>query len=424
MELYMKNRVILHSDVNGFYTAVECLYNPKIRHLPVAVCGDIKLRHGVVIAANQVAKKYGVKVGNETIGSAKQKCPELIIVPPRQPLYDLFALWVKEIYSEYADMIQAYGPDEAWIEVTNIARDEYDGQLIADEIRAKVKETLGITCSIGVSFNKTMAKLAGDLKKPDCTTVISRARFKDIVWPLSPKNLLGVDDKTNRILYAMGITDIGNIAKAPVELLEDIFGKNGRTLHRYASGEENSPVTHKDYVKPPVRIGHTATTPRDMTTVEDVRRVVYALSEKVASRMREQDYKCRTVQVYIREYDLKECQRQGKLEAPSYITNDIAETAMEIFKTRYKFTKPLRSVGVTVCDLVPDTVGIQSSFFSDTAQDEKREKIAHTIDILRSMYGYEVIQRGIVIEDRALTYVPPEYNRSAYRVGSAFFKDA
>ena len=413
-------RIILHSDADGFYAAVECLHNPKIRSLPVAVCGDKELRHGIVLAKNAIAKKYGIKTG-DVIHEAMEKCPSLITVPPHQSLYEQFSKWAREIYADYADNLEAYGLDECWIEVTNIARDEYDGQLIADEIRARIKETLGITCSIGISFNKVFSKLASGLRKPDCSTVISRETFKDIVWKLSPDNLLGVGSRINKGLYAAGITDIGNIAKTPVEVFEKALGKIGVTLHRYARGEENSPVKHKDYVEPVKTVGHIETTPRDMKTIEDIRRVVYALSEKVASRMRAEHYKCRTVKIYIRDNELKSCDRQGKLEEPSYITNNIAEKAMDIFKKQYHFTKPLRSIGVRACDLVPDSVGIQNSFFDDTEQDEKREKISHTMDILRSMYGYDIIQRGIVLEDKKLTYIPPDYNRTAYRVGSAFF---
>jgi DNA polymerase-4 len=172
---------------------------------------------------------------------------------------------------------------------------------------------------------------------------------------------------------------------------------------------------------PPKSIGNIETTYRDMKTVDDVRRVVYMLSESVASRLREQNFKCRTVKLYIREYDLKSCDRQGKLETPSFLTNNIAEKAMEIFHTRYNFSKPLRSVGVRACDLVPDNISIQTNLFYDMEQDDKREKIAITIDKMRSMYGYDVIQRGVVLEDRKLTYIPPDYNRSEYRVGLFYY---
>jgi len=419
----MKNRVVLHSDLNNFYAAVECLYRPEIRAKPVAVCGEPELRHGIVLAKNQLARRQGVETG-QVIHEAQAKCPELVIVPPHQSAYERFSGWAREIYEQYADNIESYGLDESWLEITNLARDEYDGQAVADEIRAKMKETLGITCSVGVSFNKVYAKLASDLRKPDCSTVISRQKYKEIVWPMPPDKLLGVNTKIAMTLRAMGITDIGNIAKAPVELLEGIFGKNGRTLHRYASGEDNSPVSHKDYVEPPKSVGHTETTHRDMENAEDVRRVVYALSEKVASRMRAQHFKCRTIQVSIRENDLKWRERQGTLEVPTFIANTIAEKALEIFGARHKFAKPLRSIGVRACNLVPDTVGIQGSFFDDPARDEKMERLAGTVDTLRAIYGYGIIRRGIALEDEKLTYVPPDYDRSAYRVGSAFFKEA
>jgi len=420
----MQTRWIAHLDLNSCYAAIERLYHPELRCLPMAICGDILLRKGIVIAANEIAKMYGIEVGKDTNGSAKQKCPELNILLPRQELYDRFCLWTWGICTKYSDYVENYGPDGLWLDLTNIVRDKYEAQQIADKIRIDIKETLGITCSIGVSFNKTASKIAAELKKPDATTIITKENFKNIVWKLPPDKLLGVNDKTSRILYTIGITDIGNIAKAPVELFEDIFGKNGRTLHRYASGEECSPVKHKDYTEPTKRIGHTDTTPKDMRTIEDIKRVVYTLAEKITSRMREQHYKCRTVQISIRENNLKWCERQGKLETPSYITNDIAEKAMNIFKTKYRFTQPLRSIGVTACDLVPDNIGIQSSLFGDEIQDEKRDKVAHTIDTLRAMYGYEIIRRGIVMEDPKMTYIPADYDRTGFRVGSAFFKDA
>jgi len=413
------NKVILHSDLNNFYASVECLYAPKIRRFPVAVCGDIELRHGIVLAKNQIAKVCGVKTG-ETIGDAKRKCPELVIVPPRMELYNKFSKWAREVYEEYADNIESFGPDENWIDVTNIARDEHDGELIADEIRTKIKETLGITCSIGVSFNKIFSKLASDLRKPDATTVISRENYKEIVWKLPADNLMGINRGAMKIFKIMGISTIGDIAITPIELLEKIFGKNGGYMYKAANGEGYLSVKHKNYVEPPKTIGNIETTPRDMKNIDDVKRVIYTLSESVTSRLREQHYKCRTVKVYIRENDLKSCERQKTLEIPTYITNNIAEKALEIFQTKYDFKKPLRSIGVRASNLVPDDIAIQSSLFDDTEQDEKRDKIAKMMDILRNMYGYHIIQRGITFEDRKLTNIPDDYNRSSYRIGKVF----
>ena len=410
-------KVILHTDLNNFFAAVECLYNPQIRSSPVAVCGDKALRHGIVLAKNQIAKTCGIRTG-ETIGTALEKCPDLVVVPPHMELYAKFSRWAREIYEEYADNIESFGLDEEWLEVTNLARDERDGRLIADEIRSKIKEQLGITCSVGVSFNKIFSKLASDLRKPDATTVITSENYKDVAWGQPADSLVGVNRKTMGVFKAMGISTIGDVAETPLYLMEKMLGpKTAGYLHKYANGEGYTSVRHKNYTAPPKTIGSIETTHRDMTTVDDVRRVVYALSENVASRLREQKFKCRTVKLYIREYDLKYCDRQGKLETPSYITNNIAEKAMELFKTKYNFSKPLRSVGVRACDFVPDSAGIQGSLFDDTAQDEKREKIAKITDTLRAMYGYDIIQRGVVFEDRKLTYVPADYNRSAYRIG-------
>ena len=413
------SRVILHSDVDGFYAAVECLYKPQIRSSPVAVCGDKELRHGIVLAKNQIAKYKGIKTG-ETIGDAKEKCPALITVPPRMDMYYKFSGWAREIYEEYADNIEAFGLDEEWIEITNLVRDEYDGRLVANEIRRKMKEQLGITCSIGISFNKVFSKLATDLRKGDASTIITRENYKDIVWKLPADNLLGVNRGTKKILNAIGMTTIGDIAKTPVELLVDIFGKIGLYLHKYANGDENSAVKHKSYVEPPKTVGRIETTYRDMKTIDDVRRVVYALSDSVASLLRQQNYMCQTVKIYIRDFELKSCDRQGKLNSPSFFANDIATKAMDIFHRQYHFTKPLRSIGVRACDLVSDDAAFQSSLFYDIEQYDRTETLEKTINDLRLMFGYDIIKRGVVMEDSKLTYIPPDYNRSTYRVGSPF----
>ena len=202
-------RILLHIDFNSFYTAIECLLNPSIRNFPVAVCGEQTLRHGVVIAVNMLAKSYGVKVG-DTVGDALRKCPRLVLVPIHQAVYDEFPSEAKKIYVEYSDFVENYGPDGAWVDITAIAKNVYDALVIADDIRIKVKETLGITCSVGIAWNKTISKLAADLMKPDACTIIPYERFKELVWHLPCDNLLGVGPRINQMLYAAGITDIGN----------------------------------------------------------------------------------------------------------------------------------------------------------------------------------------------------------------------
>lgn len=176
-------RVILHCDANSYYASVECLYTPSIRQKPVAVCGDAEARHGIILTKNQIAKQYGIQTG-EAIWQAKQKCPDLVCVPPDYALYIRFSAKMRKIYEQYSNRVESFGLDEAWIDVSNPGVTLRDGERIAHEIRKRIKRELGITVSVGVSFNKIFAKLGSDLRKPDAITVLSPDTFREKVWPL------------------------------------------------------------------------------------------------------------------------------------------------------------------------------------------------------------------------------------------------
>ena len=270
----------------------------------------------------------------------------------------------------------------------------------------------------GVSYNKVFAKLASDMKKPDASTVITRGNYRELVWGLPTDDMMFVNKRTAKILRYADIRTIGDIANAPIEFLKGIFGKNGEYLHRYANGDENSAVRRKEYVEPVKSIGNHETTPRDMETIDDVWRVICMLSDSVATRLRKHQMKCRTVKVYIRDRHLGECDRQAKLERPSYLAKDISAKALEIFRRQYEFEKPLRTVGVRASDLLPDDTGIQSSLFDDIVQYEKDEVLEKMMDEIRGEHRYDIIHRGTVLLDRELTTIPADYNRSEYRVGS------
>ncbi len=188
-------RTILHSDLNAFYASVECFCNPKIRHLPVAVGGDAEARHGIVLAKNNLAKSFGIITG-ETIWNAKQKCNDLVVVPANFERYLKFSRLVREIYAEYTDQMEAFGIDESWLDVTGSLYLFGSGKRIADEIRHRVYMELGLTVSIGVSFNKIFAKLGSDIKKPNATTVITRDNYRAVVWGLPASDLLYVGRST------------------------------------------------------------------------------------------------------------------------------------------------------------------------------------------------------------------------------------
>lgn len=209
----MTDRTILHCDMNNFYASVECLYNPALRGKPVAVGGDVEARHGIILAKNYEAKKYGVQTG-EALWQAKQKCPGLTIVPPSFEKYLRFSRLAREIYGCYTDRIESFGLDECWLDLTGSERLFGGGKAVADKLRERIKFELGVTISVGVSHNKIFAKLGSDMKKPDATTVITRENYKDVVWPLPVSDLLFVGPATTRKLARYGIHTIGQLAQA------------------------------------------------------------------------------------------------------------------------------------------------------------------------------------------------------------------
>ena len=398
----MGDRIILHSDLNSFYASVECLYNPKIRELPVAVCGDPEARHGIVLTKNIHAKKYGVATG-QPIWQAKQFCPNLVVVPPRYDLYLKFSKLAREIYYEYTDKIESFGIDEAWLDCTGSAMLFGTGEEIAHKIRTRVYKELGITVSIGVSFCKIFAKLGSDYKKPDAVTVFSRENYKEKVWPLPVSDLLYVGKATEKSMRKFMINTIGDLANMDLKILYSNFGKVGIMLNMFANGMDHTPVSVND-LEPPIKsIGNSLTTPRDLVADEDVWVTFSMLSESVATRLRENGFRCKTVQISLRDKNLSCCERQAKTPAPTCLSTEIAAAAMDIFKTKYHMGSPLRSVGVRACDLIPVNSNVQLSLLYDYEKQRKLEKLESTIDDLRSRFGYLSIQKGNLMVDKNLS---------------------
>jgi len=404
------DRVILHSDLNSFYASVECLYNRDIRDKPVAVGGSVEKRHGIILTANGIAKKgYGIKVG-EAIWQAKQKCPHLVVVSPNYGLYLRFSKEVREIYKDYTDMIESFGIDEAWLDVTGSTRLFGEGKKIADEIRSRIRKEMGITASIGVSYNKIFAKLGSDLKKPDATTVITKENYKNVVWPLPVRDLLYVGSATCKKLFRVGILTIGALANCQPAYLKKMLGKWGEYLWLFANGYDATPVARLDYTGIIKGIGNSMTTPRDLETDEDVKMVFHVLSDSVAERLRRHNFKGRTVQVYIRDNGLASMERQAKLRADSFISGEIADKAFEIFSRNWNWEKPIRSLGVRVTDLTTADTCVQLSFFDDENKRLKQEKLECSIDGIRRRFGHYSVQRALMLTDEKLNSNPVEEN--------------
>lgn len=400
-------RTILHSDLNNFYASVECLYQPQLRNKAVAVCGDPEARHGIVLAKNQIAKKYGITTG-EVIWQARQKCPDLVTVPAHFDRYLKFSKLAKQIYSDYTDRTESFGIDESWLDVTGSTRQFGDGRAIADTIRKRIYSELGVTVSIGVSFNKIFAKLGSDMRKPDATTVITRDNYRDTVWPLPVSDLLYVGRATSAKLERVMIRTIGDLANTNQDYLHRMLGKWGIVLHRFANGVDNSPVTTNGDEGIIKSVGNSITAPRDLETIEDIRTVVFMLADSVAARLRSHKLKCTGVQISLRDNTLISCERQSQLSAPTFISSEIADKAMDIFKTKYQFRAPLRSIGVRGISLIPEKSMLQLSLFDDIEKRDKLEKVEHTIDDIRRRFGHHSIQKGILLIDRALTGINPK----------------
>lgn len=399
---YMKDRIILHSDANAFYASVELLHRPELRGKPVAVGGDPENRHGIVLTADYVAKKCGVKTGM-ALWQARQVCPEITFLPPRMDLYLRFSRMAHEIYGEYTDLQQAFGIDESWLDVTASCSIKGDGRAIAEEISQRMKSELGITVSIGVSWNKIFAKLGSDYKKPDAITEINKENFKDIAWKLPVNDLLYVGRSTYSKLKAVGIQTIGDLACSSPDILKGRLGKMGLIIHSFANGWDESPVNAEDYHAPIKSIGNSTTTPRDLENNEDVKIVLTVLAESVSARLRENGFKCQVVEISIRDNDLYSFTRQRKINHATNITKEIAEEAFRLFKENYSWTKAIRSIGVRGAELVADTFPEQLDLFMDFEQREKLIKMDVTVDYIRQRFGFYSVQRGLMYQDKLLS---------------------
>lgn len=411
---YRKDRVILHSDCNSFYASVECLHNPQIRNLPVAVSGDAENRHGIILAKNEIAKSYDVKTG-EAIWQAKQKCPQLVTMPPNFELYKRFSGMTRRIYSDYSDRVESFGLDEAWIDVTHIG--EKNGIDIALEIKNRVKKELGITVSIGVSFNKVFAKFGSDYKKPDAITVVSRENYKDIVWNSPVQDLLYVGRATRKKLNQIGIYTIKDIAQSDIELLRSYLGKWGDLIYGFANGYDSSPVAHIDENSEVKSIGNSTTTPKDMQTLEDVKTVMYVLCDSVCRRMREQGLMAKTVGISVRDSELSTFTRQHTLNKHTNLTKDIIKASMDIFVKNFRMGKPLRSIGVNVTEFVHNDVPQQINLFEDEIKRTQSENLDKTLDSLKKRFGNYIVRPAFLLRDTQLSGFNPKDDHTIHPAG-------
>ena len=393
----MADRVILHCDLNCFFASVELLRYPALRDVPVAVCGDPESRHGIVLAKNEAAKQLGVKTA-ETIWQARQKAPHLITLPPHHGLYREYSRKVNAIYGQYTDLVEPFGIDESWLDITNSMHlFGGDGKAIADQLRERLREELGLTISVGVSFNKIFAKLGSDYKKPDATTVIDRGNWQAIVWPLPVGDLLGVGRSTQKLLRQYGVETIGQLAAFPRQTLETLLGKHGTQLHDYANGLENSPVRPQHEAEPVKSVGNGTTFPQNLTRWEEVRSGLAVLSDSVAGRLRRQGLYCGGVALTIRNAQFRQFSRQVRLDTPTHLQKDIYQTALALARQSWHAPDPIRALTVTALYLSDGADSFQQLDLLDGAaaqREEKQERLEQAMDAIRGKYGKGAISFG------------------------------
>lgn len=388
------DRIILHCDMNSFYASVELLEHPELQGKPVAVSGSPDNRHGIILAKNEEAKRMGVRTA-ETIWQARSKCPELHFLKPHHEKYQAYSRMINEIYESYTDMVEPFSIDESWLDVTGSTLLFGSGIEIADKIRNQVFRETGLTLSAGVSFNKIFAKMGSEYKKPNATTLISRANFQELLWPMDAGELFFVGAATKNRLAEQGIRTIGDIAQSDRGFLQSLLGKQGPQLYDYANGLENSPVSRSWERQKVKSVGNGITFRRNLVNMEEVRIGLTALSDTVAGRLRKVEMKCQGVKVDIRGSSFRTISRQKQLPSPTNLAEELIRSAMELVLASWDFRESIRMLTVTGIQLCEEDFCQQLSLFpQDEESRRKTENVERAIDAIRLKYGSGGIQYG------------------------------
>ncbi len=382
---FLKERIILHCDLNNYFASVETIDHPEYKSVPMAVCGSPKERHGIVLAKNEPAKKAGIKTAM-TVLDAKRLCPELIMVPPHYDRYLAYSKLVQEVYAQVTDRVEPFGIDECWLDVTGSTRLFGSGEAIANRLREKIKETFGLTISVGVSFCKVMSKLGSDLNKPDGVTVITKRDLPRKVWGLPVGALFGIGRNTVEKLSQLGIYTIGQLATVSPEALKGRFGKNGVLWWQCANGLEYSPVSLYGQQALPKSVSRSTTCLGDLTNKEQIRRVLLGLTDEVSRELRKYGFLASVVSVCLRDDGLAWSGKQQILEIPTRLVKPMMETAMELVEKHWN-GRPLRSVGIAAAGLLPDKEPVQMGFFYDVEKMERGERLESQVDMLKKKMG-------------------------------------
>lgn len=400
-------RTVLHCDINNCFASIEALLEPRLRGLPIAVCGSKEERHGIVLAKSEEAKKFGVRTA-EPIWQAQRKCPQLVIVSPHYSEYGKYSKAIRQLHSEYTDLVEPFGMDECWLDVTQSRTLFGNGVKIANEIRERIKREIGLTVSVGVSFNKVFAKLGSDLKKPDAVTVIGE-NFRQQIWKLKASEMLGVGPSAEARLSRYCIHTIGDIASTSPDFLERKFGKWGLTIWKYANGLDNSPVMPIGYVSPIKSIGHGETPCRDMENNDQVWLMLFYLTQDISKRLRENSLLAKGVSVRVKDNLLATVQFQGGVKFPTSCAYELASEAFRLFREKYTWQNPVRALSVTAINLCSDSSYIQLDLEGSFERHRRSESIERAADSIRSQFGKYAITPAALLHRKKGEYIPPAF---------------
>ncbi len=395
-----EDRVILHCDCNSFFASVEMAHDPSLAEVPMAVCGSTEDRHGIVLAKNELAKRYGIQTA-ETVQSALRKCPGLVRVAPHHGEYVRYSRVINAIYTRFTDLCEPFGIDESWLDVTASRALFGDGPEIAQRIREAVRREVGITLSVGVSFNKTFAKMGSDYKKPDAVTVISRENYRELLYPLPVESFLFVGEKTATLLRTAGIRSIGDLANSSRAYLASRLGKVGEQLHDAANGRDDAPVLPPSEQEDAKSVGNGMTFRRDLHTREEVRLGLSILAEQIGERLRRRGMCCQTVALTVKDTNLVSVSRQRRLDFVTDSGREIAEAALSLADAMWQEGRPIRMLTVTAMNLTRGAGGEQVGMFDGERELRRRKtaKLENAVDRIRRRYGNTAIYSGAVVQN-------------------------
>ena len=412
----MKQRVILHCDIDYCYAQMEEMKYPELRKVPMAVGGREEKRHGIILAKNTLAKKYGVKTA-ESLREALEKCPQLLIIHPVYDDYIYYSEKVKDIYRSYSDKVESFGVDEAWVDVSDSLKLFGGGEEIAKEIKRRVKEEVGLSVSIGLSFNKVFAKLGSDLNKPDGLTIITEENYKDIVWPLPVQDLFYVGPATKRKLYEQNIKTIGELAEMNLYDAKKKLGKMGELVYHFANGVDISEVKMNDYKRLPKSVGNGITTPKNICNYQEAEIVFYVLVESIAARLKEQGLVGNLISITLRDKDLNSFTRQKRITEKTNLASEIMVVVKELLHEHYDFSIPIRSLSVCVAELTVDSGVRQLNLLVDEKEKEKMRNLDLAMMQIRNKYGFYKVKRCTMLLDEELSGFNPQEDHVIHPVG-------